>query len=162
MQYMSKKFEPYKIATYDAERTYKAAAKATDQKLYAEISSLDLIAKEFKVHANCYQNFIRGFSGALRSSSNECTSSASQEKRPTYDAGNFDKAKEYVSLKVIEFGKAVSMKTLHELSVEDTQYRHKLKQRLQRHFGDTILLLSPPGKRYEVVISASCFDGNVN
>ena len=115
MQYKSKKFEPYKIATYDTERTLKAAAKATDQKLHAEISSFDLIAKEFKVHAHCYQNFTRGFSRALRSSSNECTSSASQEKHPTYDAGNFDKAKEYVSVEVTEFGKAVSMKTPHEM-----------------------------------------------
>ena len=39
VQYMSKKFDPYKIATYDAGRTLKAAAKATDQKLYAEIKS---------------------------------------------------------------------------------------------------------------------------
>ena len=106
-------------------RTLKAAAEAKNQRLYTEISSLDLIVKDFKVHPHCYQNFTRGFSGGS-SSSNE-SSTSSQTRPATYDIGHFDKVKEYVSSEVVTFGKAVSMKTLHEmyeLSVEDTRYRH--------------------------------------
>ena len=161
VQHKNKKFEPYKITTKNAQSAIKNAAKATDETLYIEISNLDLIAKEFKVHEHCYQNFTRGFSHAQSSS----LSSSSQAKPFIYDTGKFEKVKEYVSIEVLGLGKAVSLKTLHQiydLCVDDTRYRHKLKHRLQSQFRDKILFISPPGKRCEVIISTNCFDGKFN
>ena len=155
VQHRNKKFEPYKIATYDTQRTIKAAANAKDKKLYSEIESLDLIAKEFKVHAHCYQNFTRGFSDGSSTSSSTKTA-------PAYDSGDFDAVKEIISNEVISLGKAVSMKNLHVvygLSIEDTRYRSKLKQRIINLFGDKLLFLNPSVGNGEVVVSAECLDG---
>ena len=52
---------PKKIRTFNATKTIKEPAKVKDSSLYAEIVDLDLIAKKFKYHQVCYQNFTRGY-----------------------------------------------------------------------------------------------------
>jgi len=160
-QHKNKRTVPYKIVTYDAEQKIKAAANANvkQQDLYNEISSLDLIAKEFKVHTHCYKNFTRGLSADPKLSS----SSSTNVSEPAYSTGDFEAVKEHVTNEVIEFGRAVSMKVIHEfygLGIGDTRYRNKLKQRLQKHFEGKIAFLSPPSENFcEVVVSTSCLEG---
>lgn len=159
VQHKNKKYEPYKIATYDAQRTIKAAAKDKNEKLYAEIESLDLIAKEFKVHQHCYQNFTRGFNAASTSSS---SSTLATSKDDSYERGDFEAVKQLISNEVLTLGKAVSMKTIHNvygLCVDDTRYRSKLKQRIINHFEEKLLFLNAPQRKGEIVLSGSCLDG---
>ena len=155
MQHKNKKFEPYGITPWIAEKKIKTAAETKNKKLYNEIKSLDLIAKEFKVHKHCYQQFTSGFASGSRSlTMNE--SGPYDSTTQVYDKGEFEVVKEFVENEVIEHGKAVSMKTLHDLyklGVCDTRYRSKLKQRLQNHFNETISFLSPSKSNLAEVVS---------
>ena len=155
MQHKNVKYEPYKIVTYEAQRTIKAAAKVKNEKLFAEIESLDLIAKEFKVHQHCYQNFTRGFNAAS-------SATLSSSKDPCYEKGDFEAVKQLISKEIMTLDKAVSMKNIHKvygLCVDDTRYRSKLKQRIISHFKNELLFLTPSNRKEEIVVSASCFDG---
>jgi len=157
VQYKTKKYEPYKITTIDAQRTIKAAARVKDEKLYAEIQHLDLIAKEFKVHMHCYQNFTRGYSEGSAISTSSSTSSST-----SYDRGDFETVKEYIQNEVLLHGKAVAMKYLHQLyglSVDDSRYRNKLKERIKTLFGDELLFLIPSIGKGEIVVAMNCLDG---
>ena len=49
-------FTPYPITTFNAVNAIKAVAEIK-YVTYDKIRDLDLIAKEFKVHRHCYQQF---------------------------------------------------------------------------------------------------------
>ena len=130
----------------DAQRTIKDAAKVKNEKLYTEIHHLDLIAKEFKVHQHCYQNFTRGFSKGATST---VTSDAQYDKR------DFEVVKDFISNEVICCRKAVSMKYLHYiygLFPEDSRYRNKLKERIKKQYGDRLLFLQPSNGKGEKLL----------
>ena len=61
VRHRGERYKPYKIATYTAENTIKAAAKDKNEKFYNEIKDLDLIEKEFKFHRHCYQQYTNGY-----------------------------------------------------------------------------------------------------
>ena len=50
-----------------------AAAVVKNTKLYNEVRDLDLIAREFKVHKNCYQDFTHGAASAVASVKKDST-----------------------------------------------------------------------------------------
>jgi len=162
VQHNRQKVVPYKIVTKDAQNSIKAAAKTKNNQLHAEIESLDLIAKEFKVHAHCYKSFTRGFEkNSIQTSNIDLTPSI--PKTSAYDNGNFDGVVQHVIDKIIKTGKWVSMKTLHEiygLSIEDTRYRWKLKQKLIKHFNDKIVFLTYDHNKPEVVASKDFMEVN--
>jgi len=62
---------------------------------------------------------------------------------------------------VVQGKKAASMKTLHKihgLKVNDSRYRSKLKQRIQKEFGDQLFLfLSSKHNLPEVIVSSDYF-----
>ena len=161
VQYKSKKYEPYQITTYAAENTIKAAAKAKNEMLYKEIKDLDLIAKEFKVHKHCYQQYTSGHAFSSRSNVADDKEMSSEES--SYDTGKFNEVKEFVTDEILGLGKAVSMKVLHEiygLTIGDTRYRNRLKKRLQEHFKEKISFVTPKTKTAEIIIPCDCLDGN--
>ena len=159
VQYKNKKYEPYKIATYDASKTIKAAAKDKNDKLFKEIEQLDLIAKQFKVHKHCYQQFTTGYALSARNIEKQ-----DEQKERCYSYGKFEEVKQFVQNEIIGMGKAISMKDIHEiydLGVGNSSYRSKLKQRLKNHFQDMICSLTPTEKVCEIVIPSSCLDSSV-
>ena len=105
--------------------------------LYHEIKHLDIIAKAFKVHQPCYQKFTFEHSTSTKSTNEE----SSNKMEQVYLKGNFQEVKEYIYNIVLSDMKAASMTTLdkiHNLNVGDTRYRAKLKQRIQKEFGEKI------------------------
>ena len=130
-----------------------------DQNLYAEINHLDLIAREFKVHRHCYQNFTRD---VTESSSSTCVSASSASTSIPYDKGNFEAVKNFLSNEVIGCEKVTTMKHLHnlyDLATGDSRYRNKLKERIKKEYKHQLLFLDPGVGRGEVVIAADCLDG---
>ena len=115
--------------TKTAESAIKEAAKTKDEDLYQQIVSVDLIAKEFRYHAICYNDFTKPTSN----SSNVNTQS------------DFEKVVEFISENVLNGQQAVSMKTLTQLynneQAHDRRYRDKLKERIIKRY--IILLFNP-------------------
>ena len=157
VQCKNKRTEPYTIVNFDAANSIKAAAKVKNENLYVEIKDLDLIAKEFKVHKHCYQQFTHGYTKGVCNKDQPLTS-----KDPKYDSGKFEAVKVFVCNPVLKLGKAASMKQLHDiyqLGAGDSRYRSKLKARLQNHFMDQILILSSTtGTQSTEFVVSSCYN----
>ena len=155
-QHKNKRYTPYVIESFNAEYAIKSAYKTKNPTLYNEIESLDLIAKEFKVHQPCYQKLTFG-----HSSSSSGKDNASNEATACYSKSNYEEVKEYINDVVIKEKRPASMKLLHEiygLGVGDTSYRNKMKIRLEKDFGEEITFLSPKNKALpEIVISSEYF-----
>ena len=158
VQFKNKKYEPYLISTYATEATIKAAANDKNDKLYHEIEHLDLIAKEFKVHKQCYQKFSSGYALSAR-----CSEEVNQPKESSYSEGKFKEVTKFVEDEIIGLGKAVSMNVIHkiyDLGVDDSRYRNKLKKRLQNYFKERISFIKPTTKACEIVIPTACIDAS--
>ena len=157
MHYKNKRTEPYTILTFDAANSIKGEAKVKNENLYVEIKDLDLVTKEFKMHKHCYQQFTPGYTKGVRNEEQPSTSND-----PKYESDNFEAFKEYVCNHFLKLGKAASMKQLHniyELGAGNSRYRNKLKARLQNHFMDQILFLSPTtGTQPTEYVVSSCFN----
>ena len=80
------------------------------------IKDEDLIAKEFK-YEHCYIDFTRSRPNI-----------ESNEKKSSYNKGDFEKVKNLVSEEVISNGRAISTRVLHiayGLNENDHRYRNK-------------------------------------
>ena len=169
VQYQKKRYEPYKILTFDAEKALKAAAKVKKNELFNEIKDIDLISKEFKVHKHCYRQFTHGFtSGITKDDDFNVTvdevgmNAADELKTSCYEKGNFDGVVKIIEEEVIDGGRTVSLKCLHKtyaLSVNDRRYKYYLKERLIAKFGDRIMFLSPlDDKATDIYVCYSSID----
>ena len=121
---------------FNAVNAIKAVAAVKNTKLYDEVRDLDLIARNFKVHKHCCQDFTHGFTSGVASVKKDSTPQNSPHP-PIYEKGDFDKVTKFIYSHIIEEGECISMKILHEiygLGVGDTIYRSKLKQRLKDYF----------------------------
>ena len=128
MEYRNKRTERYTIITFDGANLIKAVAKVKNESLYVEIKDLDLIAKEFKVHKHCYQQFAHRYKKGVRNEEQPST-----WNDPRCDSGNFEAVEIFVCNHVLKPGKAASIKKLpdiYELGAGDSHYRSKLKARL--------------------------------
>ena len=65
-QFKGKKVTPTLIVTDDAVESIKAAS--LGKNIYEEFRDVDLIAKELKMHTNCYREFTRGYTKKERES----------------------------------------------------------------------------------------------
>ena len=124
------------------EESIKKAAKLKDQELYNEIKDLDLIAKEFRYHKNCYRNFTRKKSLSEKQES---------EIKPQ---GNFDAVVNCIEDKIIKQNEAISMSELENLySVGSYRsLKSKLKSRIKAKFSDQLIFLPLDGKKMSEVI----------
>ena len=109
-QHKNKRYTPYVIESFNAEYAIKSACKTKNATLYNEIESLDLIAKEFKVHQPCYQKLTFGYSSISSGKDN-----ANNETTACYSKSNYDEVKEYINDVVIREKRPASMKLLHEI-----------------------------------------------
>ena len=143
IQYGNEKIEPTLIVTFDAERKIKENAKIKNETLYNKIKDLDLIATEFKYHrVPCYRDFTR-------------STNNSKDKVQQYQKGDFATVEKFITNNVIKGHQVISLKALHEmynLGVNDKRYRYKLKERLERHFGNDIFFLTLPPPTEDCII----------
>ena len=153
---------PYSIKTSNAVNAINAAAAVKNKKLYDKVRDLDLIEREFKEHKYFYQDFTHGCASGVASVKKNSTPQNSP-RPPTYEKGDFDKVKEFITSHIIEEGQCISMKILSEiygLGVGDTKYRSKLKQRLKNYFKDSISFLPSTNKNIaEIVANTDCVTG---
>ena len=113
-----KKFKPYKILTRDAEAAIKNAAKSKDPAHYFDILNVDLVVKEYKVHAQCYKSFVKLSTAKASTNKRKTGESVDQEGKisgSSYDTSNFDDVKQFVYDVVLGDQRAISIGSLHEL-----------------------------------------------
>ena len=109
-QHKNNRYKPYKITSFSAVDTIKAAAKVKKQSLFNEIEHRDLIAQEFKVHRICYQTLTNGYSTVTAQ-----TETVPERENEPYSTGHFEEVKEYINDIVITEMRGASMKVLHEI-----------------------------------------------
>ena len=64
----SSRVTPYSIKTFNVVNAIKAAAATVkNTKVYDEVRDLSLIAREFKIHKHCYQDFTHEFTSGIAS-----------------------------------------------------------------------------------------------
>ena len=154
---------PITVTTIEACETIKAYGQTKNPAMFAEIHDIDLIAKEFKFHCNCYSKYTYGFSSSFRESfSPSCSVSASTPNSDPADresnpqSNNFNAVTEYIKCNILMSRQAVSIKVLHGIyggDVNDTRYRAKLKKRILAEFPETLIFFQPRHNIPEVVIS---------
>ena len=124
-----------------------------DEDLLLSIRGVDLIAKEFMMHMECYKDYIRLLS-----------QSALDEKECPREVGDFNAVKHVIQNKVLCNDQAVYITALHRLykigygSEHETSYRGKLKKRILDEFGDALSYLSVNKSTPEVVVSTAGLD----
>ena len=151
------------VTTIEACETIKSYAQVKNPAMYAEIHDIDLIAKEFKFHRNCYSKYTHGFSSSYRESfSASCSVSAStlnsdlQDRESDPPSNNFNAVTEYIKCNILMSRQVVSIKVLHGIyggDVNDTRYRAKLKKLILAEFPETLIFFQPQHNVPEVVIS---------
>eukprot|EP00794_Sanderia_malayensis_P013418 gene13418-14794_t len=145
-----KKQYPKVLQTFLACETVKRAAELhndTDMKLL--ISGEDLVAKKFKMHSNCYRDYTRICSKSSSAPSPavaSSTSSAIDDTGATFDDNpdtlkGFQLVCSFISNNVIEGNEFVSLKILTDMygfDKEDSRWRFKVKQQVQKEFGEKV------------------------
>ena len=58
---------------FNAVNDVETAAAVKNTKVYDEVRYLDLVTRKFKVHRNCYQDFIHGFTNGVASVKKDST-----------------------------------------------------------------------------------------
>lgn len=126
------------IKAKDAEITIKNISKERNLKLYGRIRDEDLLVKEFCYHSHCYRNSTRQWTN---------------EPKDVYDKGNFDAVSNFIMKEIVEAGRIVpinELTTLYglgELIKIKTSYENLLKQRIDKQFGEQIVILSTGSKK---------------
>ena len=113
-----------------------AASLKDDTEMLLEITSVDLIAKEFQKHEKCYRNY-------TRNKKQEKLQGKSLDENVAH--GNYDAVLSVITDNILERQECLSMETLqtvYGVGVGSRQSRHKLKCRLQKTFGDKLIFLS--------------------
>ena len=149
---VNKKSQPLtKIVTKTAEKTLREAANLrNDTEMLIEVRDTDLIAKEFQKHEKCYREYTR----IVRKETLEEENLDEKVAR-----GNYDVVLSIVKNNILEGQQCISMETLqtaYGIGVGSRQSRHKLKDRLQKTFGDKLIFLSQEFHSPVVFISKEC------
>ena len=120
----------------------------------------DLIAKEFKMHLNCYKEYTRVCSkqslGGVSSLSVDEGS-----KNETRTGNNFKTVCSFIMDHVIGGHQSVSTKVLTEMygfDKEDSRPCSKVKQRIENEFGDKIAFVSIRYHEPQIVVSRSALE----
>jgi hypothetical protein len=148
------------IQTFSSCETLKKSAMLRrDEEMLSEISEVDLIAKEFKVHQKCYKTYtLACYKVPVPVSTTETTQEFGEAIDESEQSSNtdFEAVCNFVTVHVIGGNQSVSMKTLTEIygfDKDDNRLRWKVKQRLEKKFGDRIVFLSASYHEVQVVVS---------
>ncbi len=154
------KKQPLKlIQTFSSCQTLQqAAALREDENMLAEISGIDLIAKECKIHTKCYNKYTVICSKQSAALASTAVHDATDEvleasEQPTTDFGSVCS---YITNHVIGGNQSVSMKALTEMygfNKEDSRLRSKVKKRLEAEFSVSILFRTVSSREAQIIIS---------
>ena len=149
------------LQTFSACKTVKLAAVIhSDDEMLRQVTGEDLIAKEFKMHLNCYKEYTRvcskqSLGGISSLSVNE------DSENETRTANNFKTVCSFIVDHVIRGHQSVSIKVLTEMygfDKEDSRLRSKVKQRIENEFGDKIAFVSIAYHESQIVVSRSVLE----
>ena len=161
-----KKQYPRVLQTFLACQTVKRAAElSNDTDMQLLISGQDLIAKEFKMHPNCYRDFTRICSKQSSGAAASNTSTSSYDDNEATDdtpdtLKGFESVCSFISNNVIRGNQSVSLKILTDMygfNKEDSRLRFKVKQRIQTEFGEEVAFVSISYQETQVLVSRSTF-----
>ncbi len=139
----------------------KLTAKSKNEELFYKIKDRNLIANEFKVHKCCYNDFTKP----------SVTDKENIEPQSNnYEKGDFDKVVAFIKQEVIDKNSVTTLSTLHEmygLGVGDSRYKSRLKERIEKEFGDELVILTDSAgskKKIELVLNSICVEpsGQIN
>lgn len=136
----------------------RAATLRNDEEMLLSILGEDLIAKEFKMHPDCYRDY------TVVCSKQTAKFDASAEENGEEEVSrktDFEPVKDFIVRQVLEGRQSVSIKVLTELygfDNEDSRLRSKVKQKIEREFGDKIIFLSVSYHEAQIVTSRSSLD----
>ena len=125
-----------------------------------QVTGEDLIAKEFKMHLNCYKDCTKVCSKqSLDGVSSLSVDEGSENETRT--ANNFKTVCSFIVDHVIGGHLSVSIKVLTEMygfDKEDNRLRSKVKQRIENEFGDKIAFVNISYHEPEIVVSRSVLE----
>ena len=129
--------KPSICLTKEAEAKIKHAAKVKKLDLYFEIKDVDLIAKEFKYHKNCYRNLTR-------------------QTTEVDTVDRFEAVAEYVHENIIINNEFISMDLLNEKfgGPQDRYARRRLKKMLKEKFISKLTFITLGRNEIETVVSS--------
>ena len=112
-----KEQHPKNIVTFEAEKTLKKAAQLKhDEEMVLAVNSVDMIAKEFKKHDNCYRDYTRVIYSEFK-----------EQQQSVYDSVNYEAVCKIIADQVIGEFKCVSMETLITAYGIGHNHPHRLK-----------------------------------
>ena len=136
----------------------RAATMRNDEDMLLTILGEDLIAKEFKTHPDCYRDYTVVCSKQTAKVDASIEENNEDEMSRTTD---FEAVKDFIERHVIKGRQSVSIKVLTELygfDTEDSRLRSKVKQKIEKEFGDKIMFLSVSYHEAQIVISRASLD----
>ncbi len=145
------------LQTVSSCKTIQNAAKLhKDQDMLLRITGEDLIAKEFKMHPKCYKEYTRI---TTRKPANTLSADniADDKNVPESSATNFPSVCDFINDHVIAGKQFVSLRVLTEIygfDEDDCRLRGKVKERLQKEFGDRITFVRVSYHETEIVIGS--------
>ena len=149
------------LQTFSACKTVKlAAAIHSDDEMLRQVTGEDLIAKEFKMHLNCYKECTRVCSKQSLGGVNSLSVDEGSENE-TRTANNFKTVCSFIMDYVIGGHQSVSIKVLTEMygfDKEDSRLRSKVKQRIENEFGHKIASVSIGYHEPQIVVSRSVLE----
>ncbi len=133
-----------------------AAKLHKDQGMLLRITGQDLIAKEFKMHPKCYREYTR--ITTLKPTDTKSTAIITDDNNvPESSTTNFRSVCDFINDHVIAGKQFVSLRVLTEIygfDEDDCRLRGKVKERLQKEFGDRITFVRVSYHEAEIVISS--------
>ena len=146
------------LQTFSACKTVKLApAIHGDDEMLRQVTGEDLIAKEFKMHLNCYKEY----TGVCSKQSLGGVSSLSVDEDSENETRTANNFKTVCSFMVDHGHHSVSIKVLtemHGFDKEDSRLRSKVKQRIENEFGDKIAFVSIAYHEPQIVVSRSVLE----
>ena len=130
-----------------------AAKLHEDQNMLLRITGQDLIAKEFKMHPKCYREYTR-ITPRKPTNTDVVTD---DNTVPDSSTTNFPSVCDFINDHVIAGNQFASLKVLTEIygfNKDDCRLRSKVKERLQKEFGDQITFVRVSYHEAEIVISS--------
>eukprot|EP00794_Sanderia_malayensis_P000996 gene996-312_t len=142
------------LQTFSSCRMVKRAAELLkDDDMLLVVTGHDLIAKEFKMHPNCYKDYTRVCSRQVPTASQSLAEGDSDNHEEKTD---YESVCNFVDKHIINGNQSVSLKVLTEmygLNKEDNRLRGKVKQRLLKTFGEKIIFVSVSYHEAQIVLS---------
>ena len=135
------------LQTFSSCRMLKRAAELqNDEEMLLAITDQDLIAREFKMHPQCYKEYTRVCSKQSTRANQPEVSNVNEDETSTSQKTktNFESVCAFVQQHVIDGNQSISLKVLTDIygfDKEDSRLRAKVKKRLEQAFAEKIVFV---------------------